>query len=341
MNDRITEEILKDLFDFTDKEKYLDSGYLKDALGVFAKRKYPPDVRFINYDRNGSPDYYALIQVVISDDIDRPDNKIPVAVDIYKNPTKIIARAVPAIAKSLQERRDYKQPININSERDFCLDLSSKKFVFEGKLYTGNQMLDKLFSDQHLSTTKERGGIFVRTRLRLDDGERLMIVSFIECIKWILVIGFNRKPISGSPMEDAAYAGYKRLEKVDVNEENTWDLLGYKASRGAAFIMAIFFVLLACYISKYLYDPIHREITSPFLSVIFSNAFFEAAFVLLIFVIVEKVLPIVFFYAAQVSSNLLWRIWKRTYDIRTFKWEIFRGLHYLSKNRKVNKMSRE
>lgn len=269
-------------------------------VGFSIKKKYPDNIRYKPAvgQRTKEPDNIAAIWVIYTPPkINSPEiSKVPIRLRIstmsqYRtkhwdynfddvegdSPTK----------ESLEASLATPQPVGLSYESEYFYDHQHHCFTdIKNNTLEGFEVLNQIF-ESHYKTVHLFWGLKLRLKLAWQSKFTGLLTLIIEFLKSILKFSFGRT-IETNEMMAGIYEPYKKesLKKLD---EDSLDLLGYKASKH----VVILFCLLVIIFSIYRYN---FESKTGYLSWLAEKEFLSTAHGLLVLWGIDVVIPLLLFF---------------------------------------------
>lgn len=269
-------------------------------VGFSIKKNYPDNIRYkpAMGQKDKQPDNIAAIWVVyMPPKIDsNGTSKVPIRLristmsqyrtkhwdynfdDIEGNsPTK----------ESLDASLATPQPIELSYENEYFYDHQRNSFVdTKNNLLQGFEVLNQVF-ESHCKTVHLLWGLKLRLKLAWQSKVTGLLTLLIELLKSTLKHLFGRT-IETNEMMAGIYHPYKResLKKLD---EDSLDLLGYKASKHVVILFCIFVIIFSIYRYNF-------ESKTGYLSWLAEKEFLSTAHGLLALWGIDVLIPLLLFF---------------------------------------------
>lgn len=282
-------------------------------VGFSVKKDYPLDIRFkpaIGQQSN-KPDNIAVIWVVYTANELRDKEAA-----LFKAPLRLRVSMMSKYRtshfdynfddkdgdcptkKSLEASLATPQPIELNFEDVYFYDHINEQFIHEnGDTLSGAAVLQQIF-DSHCNTVHLMWGLKLRLKLAWQSKFSGVLTLIVELLTWILKKVFGRT-IESDVMMAGLYEPYKS-ESFKKLDEDSIELLGYKASKH----VVVLFCLIVIFASAYRY---YFSIGEDYISSLEGQEFLTLTHGILGVWLIDSVIPMLLF----ILINLIIRLKKK------------------------------
>ena len=255
-----TKELL-DAFGDVGSNSFYDEIHLKDtSVGFSIKKKYPEDIRYkppVRQDNN-EPDVVAALWVVYlapkQGDQDTDLNKVPVRIRISAL-SQYLAKHFDYDFSDKAEGSPSKESLEFSLSTPTPIELSFENTYFynhqlgclideHGDSVTGAEVLESVFQT-HCDTVHYIKGLSVRVKLAWQAMPVGLISVTVQVITSLLKLGFGRTLESNESLA-GLYKPYPQ-EAVKKLDQDTIEILGYKAAKPVIIIFCLIVMLIGTY----------------------------------------------------------------------------------------------
>ena len=288
---------------------FYDRINLKDTkVGFSIKKHYPGDIRYKPAigQKTKSPDSVAVIWVVYGNPNQKESQNIaPISIRIgtmsqYRanhwdynfddvegdSPSK----------ESLEASLATPQPLELTIENEYFIDHEQNSFRdAKGRTLTGVEVLERAFAT-HCNTVHLLRGLALKVKLAWRSNFSGLLLLAVQFLVTLLKQGFGRT-LEKDDLNAGFFSPYKHesLKKLD---EDSMDLLGYKASKHVIILFCAVTVVVGIY--KYKHPAVF-----PYISWLDGKTVLSATHGIFSIWLLDVAVPWVIFYL--MNGLLLWR----------------------------------
>lgn len=255
-----TEELIDSFGDIHNNGFYDPVNLTDTPIGFSVKKNYPPNIRFKPAigQRTGLPDSIAAIWVVYTPPSEKENiagsSKAPIRfrvatmskyrVSHFDYNYQDIDGDCPS-KESLEGSLASPQPIDLNFEDVYFYDHINHTFIDDnGNSLTGVEVLEQVF-ETHCKTVHILWGLKIRLKLAWQAKFSGVLTLIVEALTTILKQLFGRT-IESNVMMAGIYEPYKRVAFKKLDEDSI-EILGYKASKHVVIMFCIIVILASVY----------------------------------------------------------------------------------------------